>query len=104
MFLRVWIVGFFALLVSGLNAQREGFSASIAGKVIGSDDKGVSGSEVQIYYYTLEESNGLTSPEKISGKEPVKTFKTNADGSFGGALTMDDFQKLRCASFCFLLS
>lgn len=95
MFFRIWLVGLMVLMVNGVNAQREGFSASISGKVTNSGDYGVSGAEVQIFYYTLEESNGLTSPEKISGREPIKTFKTNEDGSFGGALTMDDFQKLR---------
>jgi tRNA A37 N6-isopentenylltransferase MiaA len=90
MFFRIWLVGLMVLMVNGVNAQREGFSASISGKVTNSGDYGVSGAEVQIFYYTLDESNGLTSPEKISGREPIKTFKTNEDGSFGGALTMDD--------------
>ena len=74
MFFRIWLVGLMVLMVNGVNAQREGFSASISGKVTNSGDYGVSGAEVQIFYYTLEESNGLTSPEKISGREPIKTF------------------------------
>lgn len=95
MFLRIWLVGLMTLMVNGVNAQREGFSVSISGKVTGSDDKGIADAEVQVFYFTVEEANGKTSPEKIEGREPIKVFKTNTGGGYSGILTMEDFQKLR---------